>query len=45
MPHGSDLLHDLNRFLKEWVGHGAEIEPLSLAQAGSTEWTGQLPGL
>ena len=44
-PHGSNFLHDLNCFFKEWVGHGAEIEPLCLSQAGSTEWMGQLPSL
>ena len=44
-PRQSDLLHDLNHFLKEWVGYGAKIEPLHLFQASSTEWTGQLPGL
>ena len=44
-PPGSDLFHDLNRVFEEWVGHGAKIEPLCLSKAGSTEWTGQLPGL
>ena len=34
VPHGSDLLHELNHFLKEQIGHGAEIEPLHLSQAG-----------
>ena len=45
VPCGSDLLHDLNHFLKEQIGHGAEIEPLYLSQAGLTEWMGQLPSL
>ena len=44
-PPGSDVLHDLNRFFKEQVGHGAKIEPLCLSQAGLTEWMGQLPSL
>ena len=44
-PCGSNFFHDLNRFFKEQIGHGAEIEPLCLSKAGSTEWTGQLPGL
>ena len=44
-PPGSDLLHNLNRFFEEQVGHGAKIKPLCLSQAGLTEWTGQLPGL
>ena len=39
VPPGSDLLHDLNCFFEEQVGHGAEIKPLCLSQAGSTEWT------
>ena len=45
VPSGSNLLHNLNSFFEEWVSHGAKIEPLCLSQAGSTEWTGQLPGL
>ena len=44
-PCGSSFLHDLNHFFKEWISHGAEIEPLCLSKAGLTEWTGQLPGL
>ena len=43
--HRNDFLHDLNHFLEEWIGHGTEIEPLHLSQAGLTEWMGQLPGL
>ena len=45
VPRGSNFLHDLNRFFKEQVGHGAKIEPLCLSEAGSTEWMGQLPSL
>ena len=45
VPHGSNFLHDLNRFLEEWVGNGTEIEPLRLSQAGLTKWMGQLPSL
>ena len=45
VPGGSNLLYDLNRFFKEWISHGAEMEPLRLSQAGSTKWMGQLPSL
>ena len=45
VPRGSDFLHDLNRFFEEQISHGAEIEPLCLSEAGSTESTGQLPSL
>ena len=38
-PPRSDLLHDLNRFFEEWVGHGAKIEPLCLSEPCLTEWT------
>ena len=37
-PRGSDFLHNLNHFFEEWISHGAEIEPLCLSEAGSTEW-------
>ena len=44
-PHRSDLLHNFNHLLEEQISHGTKIEPLCLSQTGSTEGTGQLPGL